>query len=430
MDKKTFEKCLSNANVLLMNKSSLLYFGILAYAMKKEILTQEETVKKTGMPALAFTDGKTISYMITDTTNEHDLIFLTMHELLHIISDHVGRKGSRDRIIWNLAVDHVVNRALIAMSSKFNYIRRIEGTVFFEDVHKDNPKILPEDLYDILNEKIEKKTITITMKPCPGDGGEGGKQIIEVQYGDKKMTAGHDSEAPDGQNKEEFEKNVKEMIQKAKAIWNSPAIDKGNVPSDVTDYLDEIFEVELPWYEILQSAIMYQTQSCEEPSWARKNPYIRVATLPAYNEGVSTMTLIAVMDTSASITDDDLKIFAGVVLGSIKHFKSLIVYMHDVDVTQVLIFDREPTITEVTDKVRHIKGRGGTSHVDVFNHIENIHGEELISNVIFLTDFYSDVESIYNNYKWIKEIPTIWAVNREKSFNVSLTDCDTKTINL
>ena len=51
-------------------------------------------------------------------------------------------------------------------------------------------------------------------------------------------------------------------------------------------------------------------------------------------------------------------------------------------------------------------GRGGTSHRDAFDLIEEDYVEgENIGMVISLTDFESDIESIWSRYNWKDEIP-------------------------
>ena len=58
---------------------------------------------------------------------------------------------------------------------------------------------------------------------------------------------------------------------------------------------------------------MYESQTDDNASWTRMNPYIRIANLPSYIEGSSPMVIITSIDTSGSVSDDDLKVFLGIV---------------------------------------------------------------------------------------------------------------------
>jgi len=416
-----FEKILSEANILLLNKPSLNFFGILSYGIKKKVISKEDYDKLELPPSLAFTDGKTITFPVSNSPRS-ELIFLICHELMHIISRHIERRGERNWMLWAISADHVINRTLNNLSSKFDYIKSPEGMVFLKDIHDKHPEISTEQLYDLLKKYIEKDD-----KYKVTEGGDGDYKYVIIDDGKSKQYSSSDASKPQGGNIEEIIKTSKELSQKAKSIWLSPVIDRGSLSGDIVDYLDNIFEVIIPWDEVLQSAIMYYSQSYEEPSWSQRNIYIRNTILPAYIDGVDTMTLIVGIDTSGSVGIEDLKKFMGVVIGSVKYFKSLIILIHDVDIHTELIFDRKPNIMDIIDKVQKIRGRGGTSHEHVFNRIEELHETELISTTVFLTDFYSDVESIYTNYEWIKEIPTVWVLNSNVK-KVSLIDVDTKTI--
>lgn len=417
---KTFEKILSEANILLLNKPSLHYFGILSYGVEKKTLTKEEYDRLGLPPSLAFTDGKAMIFPISNTPRSQ-LIYLICHELMHIISRHIERRGNRNWMLWNISTDHVINRSLNNLANRFNYIEAPQGTVFLKDIHKDHPEASADEVYELLKKDIEQ-----SGKYKVSEGGEGDYKYVIIDDGDSKQFSSSDASKPPGDIKKAI-KNAKELSQKAKTVWMSPAVDKGSLSGDIVTYLDDIFEVKIPWDEVLQSAIMYYSQSCEEPSWSQRNIYIRNTILPAYIDGMDTMTLVASIDTSGSIGDSDLKKFMGVVIGSVKHFKSLIILIHDVDIHTELEFDREPSVMDVVNKVKEIRGRGGTSHEHVFKRIEELAENGLISTTVFLTDFYSDVEEIYGNYSWPKEIPTVWVLNSNEK-EVKLNGIETKTI--
>ena len=102
--------------------------------------------------------------------------------------------------------------------------------------------------------------------------------------------------------------------------------------------------------------------------------------------------------------------------------------MHDVKIVKEFVFDTE-NMSEVISQIRQIHGRGGTSHVDVFKRIGDIVLDEMVSTIMFLTDYESDVQQIYTDYSWLKLIPTIWVLNKTDK-TVILPGIKTKTINM
>ena len=62
----------------------------------------------------AATDGRRIIYspeymgMLTGS----EIKFILLHELLHILLMHFSRRKGRDRVIWNIATDYVINLTL------------------------------------------------------------------------------------------------------------------------------------------------------------------------------------------------------------------------------------------------------------------------------------------------------------------------------
>jgi len=441
-----FNKALSEANVIFINKPELLYFGILSYGMEKEVVTEETALARTGIPSLGYTDGKKITFVVRPDISAGEIIFILGHEITHIISNHLTRRGTRDPLRWNIACDHVVNRVWKSMAnSRGRYVKAPKDCVFFEDIHKEFPDITCEDVYEILDKNKKDYKISVEVisegdgaegQPGGGDGSGNGQQrkviIVKNNKTGKTQKTGHDTEIQKkpGQNPKDVEKRCKELANTAKALWESNQTSKGNLPAELVEYLDEVLDVKLPWDEVLASAILFHSQSYDDPSWTTRNIYLRNHILPGYVEGQTTQTLIAGIDSSGSVSTTDLKKFVGVIVSSINYYKSIVVLVHDFVVHTELWFENNCSELEILEKLRSIMGRGGTSHKDLFDKIEVIQDQTCISSAIFLTDYYSDVEQIYQNYEWIKEVPTTWVLNTKDHPEVSLEHCKTQTIHI
>ena len=527
--KNTFHK----AMVILLNRPSLEFIGILSYGTKISLASPADYKLKVNIPSLAFTNGDEICLLSNDELSPKMLAAILFHEIWHILSYHPARCCGRDPVLWNMCVDHVTNR-IIRQYSRSNILELPEGTVFFEDIHNEDPEITAEDLYlqmqeDWPNYKVE--TFEISGKggsgqqqsgsgdqgdqdgqgQCPncgspmdgqdgeqgqqgqgqgddqqngsgGDqqdqqnGGGGGDQQDQQQSGGgggkpqqnkcpncgKEHDQGQGSQSGQGsagnlegkkfakvtdtksgkswlvpldcETKPGDEQKAKDasnkLAQQGKLIWNSNTVSKGDMPGEMVDTLDEIFKVEIPWDEVVEKAILYHANNMIRRGWQTRDPYIRSRVLPGRMTGVETECAIFVVDTSGSVSDKDLKRFLGICCDSANYFSKIAVFMHDHDLKQPEHwFDNRPDETEVYDSIRKVMGRGGTSHKEVFDRLEEVYQNELISVVCFLTDYESDVQHIHDKYEWIREIPTVWILNT--NYNVELSeDYELKTIHI
>jgi predicted metal-dependent peptidase len=76
-------------------------------------------IRETDDPAIwaGATNGHYIWYSAkwVKERNINDVVFLLLHEWLHIFGNHVPRCGDRDPKVWNIAIDYVVNREALSI---------------------------------------------------------------------------------------------------------------------------------------------------------------------------------------------------------------------------------------------------------------------------------------------------------------------------
>ena len=72
--------------VILLNRPSLEFIGILSYGIKIRICAKEEYAGKTKIPSLAFTDGEFIVLMAQDDITPKQLAFIVSHEVWHVLN--------------------------------------------------------------------------------------------------------------------------------------------------------------------------------------------------------------------------------------------------------------------------------------------------------------------------------------------------------
>ena len=433
-EKVIFEKKVKDSLIIMLNKNKIEYFGIIFYGLEKEILSMKEYCSIISIPSLAFTDGKKITFLSNNITVPN-VIATAIHEIIHIISLHLDRRGTRDPEVWQIAADHVTNRTIKLIEENSKYVKLPDGLIYLDDLEKAHPNLDVERVYDLLiNNKNFMDSIEKIDRYADGDGDSEDGSDSDKNSSDKTKSF-KIVRCKDGVGScdvceidDEIQNNLDELRNKADVLWKSNAISKGDMPGDLTTYLDKIFEVEIPWHIILETSIMYYSQTCDEPSWSQKNIYLPGIKVPGYVDGKENISLVVAIDSSGSITDEDLKKFIGILLSSMKYFKKLIVYVHDVTIKNTYIFENDFSQDDLVRQLSSIMGRGGTSHEYIFNEIEQIYGDELISNIIFLTDYYSDVQHIYKKYNWIKSIPTIWILNSKQE--VVLEECETRVIHI
>ena len=443
MTKAEFLKLFKKVKLHITHSDQLKFLGYLTYKYSHEILTP-------------FTDYKRICYLVHEKLSWQEITGLACHEVMHILSFHKARQASRDGTLWNLACDHVINRVLRTIQHKVNAscIKMPDGGVFFEDKNHNDlfPKESAEEIYNTLMKgkkaAKQKGNGTISIKiPANNNHAEGeftvrteeiipnsGLNIIILkdENSGKEFVIANDLKTPAGVSQEDIQKASDELMTIAKRIYKSDMIDKGDMPGDFRTFLEDLFKFQLPWEEVLRMAILYWGDTPDDVDWTMPNIYMPDYDLPYYVDGMETKTAVLVIDTSGSIASDeeDMRKFLGITLDATEHFRNLRVLLHDSEIYEQLEFFDKPDESEILQKFRETGFQtGGTSHVDCFNRIEEFMEDDEISSIIFMTDFYSDVEQNCSRFDFFKQIPTIWVLNH-CGMTVDLPGCDTQTIHL
>ena len=395
---------------LKLYTKGLLFFGIMAYKFtwkfEKPQVDFWEAMVKFNPNQLDQLESGSITYNQNLVENSdytyENLAFVTCHELLHILNKHGNRKADRRHDVWNVACDHVVEVELKKMNNIFTPYKNKYNIV--PELEKEMPGCTAERAYKWL---MEHNSYPSRIQKNPQTGmiqvqDQHGNTMFEVQ----PMQGGSDSK---GQTPQKVKGMVDQFVSEARSIFTDMK-NKGNVPSNMVEYLDKILKVEIPWEDLLEKAI--KTSVIMKPdgrSWRSLNKYYLGIgmTLPGYdyveeNDGVG--KLVIHLDRSGSINRDELKKFAYIIKKSMQYFKNVHVLVHDVDIHTERIFNKDDIGQFWYFIKNELKGGGGTSHSYVFKKTQEIWDEDLdsLSMVISLTDNYSDIEHIYKDYEWIK----------------------------
>ena len=249
----------------------------------------------------AATDGRRFYYN-SEFINKMPLKqveFLFGHEVLHVVYDHMGRRGERDPKIMNIAADYCVNGDLME--------QRVGEKI---PVGLYDNKYLgwsAEEVYDDLMENANKIDINklaqmLLDEHLDGEGeGEG-----DEGEGDK-----------DGKGRprlsDEEKKQIRDEIKDA-VLQAAQAAGAGNLPGGVKRMIKDLTEPQISWKELLEQ----QVQSTIKDDYTFGRPsrkgYHLDAILPSQKPG-ETIDIVIGIDTSGSIGPEDLKIFFSEIKG-------------------------------------------------------------------------------------------------------------------
>lgn len=332
--------------------------------------------------------------------NSANYLFILIHELLHIVFQHGSRQKHRDQTVWNVAADHYINSLIRQTFSEdevyppFGY----DQIICFEHISINGKTT--EEIYDILMQDIDR--FAVEGKQSNGNG------TTTYTIKDNKTGKSYEVTVSD------HEKDKIESFGRTAAETYKALKDRGTLPGSFSEVFKKFFKVELPWDEILKIAIKKSiTPQPNTRGWRTLNKlfYPHGYTLPgiAYSDEEKVDIGVVSIDTSGSISSSELQMFYNILIDSMTYFKKLIIISHDSEIHQLEEFHEPEKLRSFLERIG-LKGRGGTSHKDVFDRIREIQKKEItkISIYIGLTDGYSDIEDNWRNLK----VPTYFLITR------------------
>lgn len=300
--------------------------------------------------------------------------FLVGHEVLHVVYDHMGRRGSRDPQLWNIANDFAVNSDLrrhkigdfittidILYDQKYDNWSSEE---IFDDIMKNAKKMSLDDLIEkMLDEHMddegtgneEKKDAN--GKPIPGSGRP-------------TMTA------------EERERARQEMKQAILAA--AQQAEAGTLPLGVERLVRKIVNPVMPWRELIQQNITSAVRSDYSFSRPSRRSWHMDAVMPGMIPGEEIDVDVAI-DMSGSISESQAMEFLSEVVGMVECFDGFKLHIFCFDTE---IYNPMDYTSENFDAVEDYKpaGGGGTDFDAIFNHLKEV--DRVPKRLIVFTDGY------------------------------------------
>ena len=386
------------------------FFGNLA--------TRLQLVDATSWCPTAATDGRKLYYNreFIKKLNRNELVFLIGHEILHAVYDHLGRRGSRDPQLWNMAADYIVNYTLV----KENIGDMIKGGLYSE---KYTDVMTSEEVYNHLkansvqiqmpldmhleHEKDKKKDKQNQKQKGKGEkgdkgdeDGEGGSGDEEGEDGDEDgdgqgngkgnatVTVMGEGDGPPSLSEEDLEQIRNEV--KSAVISAAQSVNAGSVPAGVRRMIEELTEPKMDWRELLEmhikSAIKddYTFRRLAKSSWGISQMLGRRIILPGQNDAEK-IDVVVTIDTSGSMSQQMLSDFLGEVKGIMEMFPDFMLrlFTFDTKVYDYMEFTPE-NIEEIL--TYPMSGGGGTMFECVFDFLKKQDIEP--NKLVFMTDGY------------------------------------------
>jgi predicted metal-dependent peptidase len=335
------------------------------------ILMSTPYVERRDIPTAA-TDMEKIYYNpdFIESLNDNVVMFVLVHEVMHIILKHGLRTGNRDRQKANLAQDYAINIMLCE-----------QGFELWEhclhDRLPDYPDGAPGALVDFRGLSFEQIYELLPDPPEDPSGGRSGG-YGEGMAGDVLATP--------SMNPSEISRaarRIDAMVARGAAIARAA----GQLPKGLERVIDGVLNPAVPWEAVLRDYMIRSTSNDNE-SWARRDRRFRYIVLPTmYSEHMGELVMIG--DTSGSI---DARVFARVaaeityLANELQPERIRMVWADDTECSREEIFEPGDEI------VLHPVGGGGTDMRRPAKFVERYAPEV----VVMVTDGYTP---------WMREAP-------------------------
>lgn len=331
----------------------------------------------------ACTDMTRIDYnpdFIEELKDAKLVMFVLVHEVMHIALKHGFRRGYRNPVGWNIACDYAINLQL--KKAGFS----IWENALIDDRFDD---MSAEAIYDLLKQECgggQGGGKGDQQPPQGQDASGGGQQPPQGQRGGGNPFGEHDKGhmggdilEPGGMTQEE-RAEIEQRISQQVAQAASMARMQGKMPADLARLVDGMLNPPLPWQQVLAEFMQQACVSLDE-TWSRRNRRFPNTYLPGrYSESMAEIVIVG--DTSGSIDD---QIFAQIgaeldgMMHQVKPERVRVVWADDTECSNEEVFEQGEPI------VLHPKGGGGTDMRKPLRFVEQYDPRV----VILVTDGYT-----------------------------------------
>ena len=337
------------------------------------------------------TDGETI-FLNTSKNKYKDLVYLNLHELLHVLLEHIRRgkiicRDSIDMFLWNLATDHVIYYILNDLLSCNDILKQlklseIHNRLFrFKSDWKDYPA-------EVVFRMIKRNTKVITISSA--------KDIKKLMQELEQKGF-----SPQGKPREDINRNGKELATDASQKKFRDKCKNYGIETLTTNKEIKFAKVNLDFTKKIQNYISSSvTSGCTDVTFMKRNRLnYSLENLDVLLPKFVSYKLDAVfaIDTSGSISDSLYKRFLGIILSNMKKVDGDIVFC-DTEIKKVVKIASE--CPSSLSKINKRYGQGGTDFDPVFEYTKK-HRKRLL---VYMTDLCASIPD-YPSFKVVWVVP-------------------------
>jgi predicted metal-dependent peptidase len=297
-----------------------------------------------------------------------------LHEVLHCVFQHISRRHLREPLRWNVAGDLTINTVL--RESAYH----LPQCAIFPEIYKLPVGLSADEYYSRLPEELG-------VEGAEGDdfGGCGG--VLDANAdGDAAANAA---------TEREWAVASAQAAQAAKS--------RGNLPASLASWVDGLFEQKVDWRHVLREFVTQKVKT--DYNWSRPNKaylHKRLYLPSLYNEALG--KLVIHFDTSGSISDEEIAEYVAELEGIMDMTPAhLTLIGSDCQVVPAMVTEWEPGDGAIRKYQAH--GRGGTSHVPVFDYVLNELNDEITAFISF-----TDLATAFPDY--IPPYPVLWVAKK------------------
>ena len=321
--------------------------------------------------------------------SEEERIAVLIHECRHILGLHTFRKGDRDHNLFNIAADIAINQLIKNLP---------EGGMYPETF--DFPKNESAETYYELLKKEQQEQQEQKEKEgenfSPGKNGQGEcKPDLTNLEGNETIDVHDWEESGEDANLEELQKSITENMVKD-AISQT----RGNLPADISEILNLLKrKAKVSWKKELKKILSSRNGTKIETIKRKNRRFPHRSDLRGKKVQKDKPVIIVGVDTSGSMSDDDVLNGLVEINEVIKNVGKLKIIQIDTEIKGVETFDKHNFKRFIR------KGAGGTYMGACPKYIKE---RKLQCDVlIMISDMY--IENITNDKNW-KDFnkPVIW----------------------
>lgn len=339
---------------------------------------------------------------------DNELRNIICHESLHLVLRHCERAKTRDKDLWNRAVDACVNQMLI--QNGFKDLPKGGVIPKYDEYHfngisiGDISKKTAEEIYDELSKAKGKQKGKGKVKKADDDDGEGDSEyefdehIPDVQKENKdakdikekpqsnggKNEDSQEGEDSDSENKEPNISKNEDLDEKwgrilSEATTHARMAGKGTLGMD--RYVEKLLNPKMNWKSILQREITQE--SAVDYTWSVPSRRSHEYGIYLPSQKKENINLAIAIDSSGSIDNATLQAF-------LSHTRDVVASFQNISLTVIVCDCKIQATYEFTnaniEDIKKIKlsGYGGTDFTPVFTYLGK--NKPDVKLVIYLTD--------------------------------------------